>query len=157
MGKVASVQPYLEPVRKSIIVKKPREETFRMFTAEIASWWPTVPHSISQERTRDVILEPRVGGMIFEVSEDGEEFPWGEILAWDDPKRLVMTWYPGRTPDTAQEIEILFSAHPDGTRIDLEHRNWQSLGAQASTMREQYEGGWDLVLNTFISSCHRGE
>ena len=154
MSKVESIQHYLEPVRKTITVNRPCEDAFRIFTAEIAAWWPTVPFSVSQESAKDVILEPRVGGLLYEVSEDGSTFPWGEVLVWDSPHRLVLTWYPGREPDTAQEIEITFSTEANGTRVDLEHRNWQSLGAEAESIRGRYQNGWDEVFGQcYVSAC----
>ena len=37
------------------------ERAFEVFTAEVATWWPTKTHSIHYEDVTDVVLEPRVG------------------------------------------------------------------------------------------------
>ena len=57
-----------------------------------------------------------------------------------------MTWHPGREADTAQEVEVRFTEASGGTLVELEHRGWASLGAQAAEMREGYVGGWEHVL-----------
>ena len=74
-NKVEPIAPYLEPIRKSVTVACSVEKAFEIFTGRIASWWPVSQYSISQERTRNVVIEPRVGGRIYEERDDGETFP----------------------------------------------------------------------------------
>lgn len=154
---MANVEPLRSdpaPVRHSVIVEIPPDEAFQLFTAGIASWWPRRTHSVSQERATDVILEPRVGGSLFEVREDGATFPWGKVIAWSPPARLVLSWHPGREPEVAQEVEVRFTAADGGTRVDLEHRNWSRLGEKAAEVRDLYAGGWAGVLDThFAGAC----
>jgi uncharacterized protein YndB with AHSA1/START domain len=140
------IQPYLEPVRKSVTVARPAAEAFEIFSAGISSWWPLDTYSISQARAKSCAIEPRVGGEVYEVRDDGERFAWGRVLAWEPPRRFVMTWHPGHDPTTAQELEVRFVPEGGKTRVELEHRGWQKLGAQASEMREAYDGGWEAVL-----------
>lgn len=147
MANVEPIAPYLEPVRKSVTVRQTLDAAFRLFTNDIASWWPKDRYSVSQARTRDVVLEPLPGGRVYELRDDGATFDWGKVLVWDPPRRLVLSWHPGREPDVAQEVEVRFTAMHDGTRVDLEHRNWEQLGADAAKMREQYDGGWTYVLD----------
>ena len=154
MTSVESITPYLEPVRKSVTVKRTAEEAFQIFTARIASWWPTAKYSVGQERTRDVVIEPGTGGRVYETLDDGETFDWGKVLAWEPPARFVMTWHPGRDPDVAQEVEVRFTAVEEGTRVDLEHRNWQGLGSEAAVVRGRYAGGWEEVLGIrYVAAC----
>ena len=154
MTKIEPIGPYLEPVRESVRVTTAIEETFRLFTDAIACWWPVERYSVSQERTRNVVLEPRVGGALFEVNDDGQTFPWGEVLVWEPPQRLVLSWHPGREPDVAQKVEVRFTTDGGGTKIDLEHRDWARLGEDAGKVRESYSGGWAVVLGKhFIDAC----
>ena len=65
-----------------------------------------------------------------------------------------MTWHPGREPDTAQEVEVSFTAVPDGTRVDLEHRGWEKRGTAATESREGYRDGWRVVLeDLYAAAC----
>jgi uncharacterized protein YndB with AHSA1/START domain len=144
----------LPPVRKSVTVARTGDEAFDIFTRGIARWWPMRPHSVSQERATSCALEPRVGGRVYETRDDGATFEWGRVTAWDPPHRLVLAWYPGREPSTAQEVEITFTAVPGGTRVDLVHRGWEAAGAGARDLREGYDRGWELVfVLAFAKGC----
>ena len=151
---VEPIRPYLEPLRKSVTVPRTVEEAFEIFTARLGSWWPKETHSISQARTRDVVVEPKVGGALFEVRDDGKRCPWGKVLVWEPPHRFVWSWHPGREPETAQEVEVRFVDIGGTTRVELEHRNWAKLGESAAESRASYAGGWKSVFEErFVAAC----
>ena len=52
----------IEVVRKTVTVDCAVEHAFRVFTAEIGTWWPTERHSIYKSDLREVVFEPREGG-----------------------------------------------------------------------------------------------
>jgi uncharacterized protein YndB with AHSA1/START domain len=153
---VERIEPYLEPVRKAVRVARTPDEAFDLFTAQLARWWPLATHSLGQARARDCGIEPRVGGAVYEVGDDGQRAAWGEVRVWEPPRRFVMTWHPGRAPDAAQEVEVRFLADGDGTRVELEHRGWQALGSEAPRVREQYDGGWAVVLGRYAGVTGEG-
>jgi uncharacterized protein YndB with AHSA1/START domain len=132
------------------------ERAFEVFTDRMASWWPLDRYSISQERARECAIDPRAGAEVYETRDDGERFPWGRVLVWEPPRRLVMSWHPGREPETAQEVEIRFRRTPEGTLVELEHRDWAKLGQAAAESREGYDGGWAYVFaERFVEACGR--
>jgi uncharacterized protein YndB with AHSA1/START domain len=144
--KVAPIAPYLEPLRKTLTVERPVAAVFEVFTARINRWWPLRTHSVSESRAVDCGIEPRVGGEVYEVRDDGERYVWGTVLVWDPPHRLVLSWYPGREPGTAQEVELRFSPRGAHTLVELEHRGWATLGPAAADVRRGYDKGWDEVF-----------
>jgi len=143
---VEPIAPFLEPLRKEVVLPLPPERAFALFTAGVGLWWPLAAHSVGQARAASCAIEPRVGGAWVETLDDGTRHVWGTVVVWDPPRRLVTTWHPGRAAETAQEIEVRFVAAGDGTRVELEHRNWQRLGVTAAATRRGYETGWDGVL-----------
>lgn len=143
----------IAPVRKEITVNADVEKAFEAFTDRIGSWWPHDSHSIAGEHTSDVILEGTEGGRLYEVVDDGTTHEWGTVVAWDPPRRLVLSWYVGRSPDIFTEIEVQFSPVGEQTRVVLEHRHWERLGAGAKETRDQYNGGWDIVLGHYIATA----
>jgi uncharacterized protein YndB with AHSA1/START domain len=144
----------ISPVRKAITVKRPIEDCFEIFTVRMGRWWPLLTHSISEARAVDVVIEPRVGGGIFEVRDDGERFPWGKVLVWEPPDRLVVTWHPGLDPSKPTEVEVRFLPVEGGTRVELEHRGWARLGAKAREARDGYDHGWESVFGkNFAEAC----
>ncbi len=154
---MSSVIPFprpIEPVRKSVVVPLAPARAFRLFTEGLGRWWPLLGHSISAERAVSCGIEPRVGGLVYEVRDDGERFRWGEIRAWAPPARFVMSWHPGRDVSSAQEVEISFTAVPEGTRVDIEHRHWERLLERAEAARTSYDEGWNTVLGrSFVEAC----
>jgi uncharacterized protein YndB with AHSA1/START domain len=136
------------PVLKTVTVSRPVEEAFHVFTEDMGAWWPLGRYSVDPDRAEDVVLEPKVGGRLYERRPDGRA-DWGEVLAWDPPARLVFTWHPGRGSEEATEVEVRFTASAGGTLVELEHRGWEILGERAAAVRSSYEQGWPGVLDDY--------
>ena len=133
-------------LRKTVEVGTPPERAFRLFTEGMGTWWPKETHSVGEERAETVVFEPGVGGRIVERTLDGEEHVWGTVTVWEPPRRLVMTWHPGRGPETAQEVEVRFEPSGTGTRVELVHTGWERLGDRAAAVYDNYDGGWSYVV-----------
>jgi uncharacterized protein YndB with AHSA1/START domain len=88
------------------------EAAFRLFTQDIDRWWPLKSHSVGGEDAATCIVEGWAGGRFYEVQKDGSQSEWGRLLAWEPPHRLESTFYPGRTPEYATEVEVTFQ--PEG-------------------------------------------
>jgi uncharacterized protein YndB with AHSA1/START domain len=140
----------IEPVRKQLKVGLSVPLAFDLFTAGIGKWWPLLTHSVGEEQAETCFFEGRVGGRIVEVLKDGSQSEWGRVLVWEPFHRVGFTWYPGREPDTAQEVTVTFSEIPGGTVVELVHAGWESLGAVAKARRDGYVIGWDFVLAKYI-------
>lgn len=149
MNKQQSVRDKIEPVHKELVVSLPQETAFRLFTDGINRWWPLLTHSVGEERAVTCYFESRVGGRIYEVMEDGNQAEWGKVLVWEPFTRVVFSWYPGRTPESYQEVSVTFRATTHGTLLELVHSGWETLGDQAQLIREGYVTGWDYVLGQY--------
>ena len=144
----------LPPVLRSVVVGRPPEDAFRIFTERIGDWWPLGSHSVYEDESAGVALAPGPGGRIVERSRSGEECAWGEILLWEPPHRLAYTWHPGYEPgEPATEVELRFTAVAGGTRVELEHRGWEALGGRAVRTREDYAEGWPRVLDRYAAAA----
>lgn len=145
----------ITPIVKTRVVLMQPAAAFHLFTEGMATWWPTITHSIEAERVVDVRVEGRRGGRIVEVAADGTEWVWAEVLAWDPPRRVELSWHPSRTPTAASTIEVLFTPEGSATRITLEHRDWDRFGDDGAALRDRYEDGWEPVLTAFVSAADR--
>ena len=143
----------IAPVRKTLSVACSPERAFEVFAREVSSWWPTLTHSIHKDKVADVVLEPREGGEMYEVTESGERAHWARVTAWEPPKRLVLAWRVNPDTPAPTEVEVTFAPEGEGTRVVLEHRNWEQAGENAAGMREGYESGWDIVLAPFVEKA----
>ena len=141
------MQIVLAPVERSVHVPRPPAEAFRLFTDGIATWWPTLTHSFGAGDVASVVFEGRAGGRVYEVGADGTETAWGDVVEWDPPRRFVLSWQVTRGRGAATEVEVNFVAADGGTRVELEHRGWERLGADAAAeTRPSYDEGWQQVL-----------
>ncbi len=136
------------PVLRAAQVRCEADEAFAAFTERIGAWWPLPTHSVFGDRAGGVGFDR---GRLVERSVDGEESVWGEVLAWEPPHRLVVTWHPGRGAGEASEVEVRFLPDADGTRVEVEHRGWERFGESAMLRRRGYvgPGAWGHVLDHF--------
>jgi len=136
------------PVVRVVHVRRRPEDAFRIFTADIGSWWPMETHSVFGAAGR-VAVE---GMEIVERSGLGERTVWAEIEEWSPPRLLVLSWHPGTDPAKPTRVEVAFSPDGDGTRVELTHTGWESLGERAEEARRSYEQGWVAVLESFVAT-----
>jgi uncharacterized protein YndB with AHSA1/START domain len=145
------------PVRKTIRVNADVARAFEVFTASFTRWWPR-SHHIAKVAMKDAVIEPRVGGRWYEIGEDGSECEWGRVLAWEPPSRVLLAWQITRQfeydPGCMSEVEVRFISESAGiTRVELEHRNLEGLGAGADEMREKVDSpnGWTGILQLYAA------
>jgi uncharacterized protein YndB with AHSA1/START domain len=136
-------------VVRAVEVKVGPQRAFEVFTRGMGDWWPLLMFSIAEDKAVGVRFEEMEGGKVMEVTEDGREYEWAEILAWDPPHRLVLAWHPTLEPIVSTEVEVRFTAVDAGTRVELEHRGWERLGERADEARANYDEGWAPVLGLY--------
>ncbi|MFP5320142.1 MAG: hypothetical protein ACLGI2_17840 [Acidimicrobiia bacterium] len=71
-------------MRQSTTVRCDVDRTFEAFVRLIGSWWPVDPLSVGGARVRDVTVEPRAGGRVYERWDDGNTVDWGEAQLGQD-------------------------------------------------------------------------
>jgi len=147
----------IAPVRKSLRVKAAPERAFEVFTSGLGRWWPR-EHHVGKATPQAVVMETRLGGRWYERAEDGTETTVGKIIAWEPPRRFVMSWDINSQwkPDTtvSSEVEVRFIPDGDATRVELEHRKFERLGAEGGEkMRKDVDGGWPGLLELFKSAA----
>ncbi len=82
------------------------------------------------------------------------------MLAWEPPARLLLEWHLDAEfrpdPAAATEVELLFIAESAGvTRVELEHRGLERLGAQGEVLRGKVDSpnGWTGLLERYRESA----
>jgi len=151
-------------LRKSVVVDATPAQAFAVFTSGIDRWWPKT-HGIGQGPVRESVIEPFVGGRWYARHEDDSIAVVGHVLVWQPGERLVVSWEisaewkPDPRPTFTSEVEVRFSAAPDGgTRVELEHRNFERMGEAGGTkMRHDVGGGWPTILDLFAKAASRTE
>jgi len=143
----------IEPLRITFAVACSPARTFELWTAQTSSWWPAT-HTVSARPDVQVIIEPSVGGRIYERTPDGDEHDWGQVTSWEPPNRIAYLWHLRQDRADATEVEITFVADEnDGTAVSIEHRGWDRLGARGLEGRQRNQQGWDSLLPHFQAAA----
>ena len=147
-------------VTMSIVVDAPIDAAFKVFTEEFDRVKPR-EHNLLGVEIAETVLEPHVGGALYDRGVDGSECRWGRVLAYEPPERIVFSWditpqwqlEPDR--DRTSEVEVRFVAESPGrTRVQLEHRNLDRHGPGWESLQDgiDSEGGWPLYLKRFAEA-----
>jgi hypothetical protein len=145
-----------DPLLFHLDVACPAAHAFRVWTDRINLWWPA-DHTVSGRSDTEVVLEPRLGGRIFERTVDGLEHEWGEVTLWEPPYRLGYLWHLRSERSRATQVEIRFLAVTEAaTRVEIEHTGWERLGADAAQWRDRNRMGWTTLLPRFPAAARLG-
>jgi uncharacterized protein YndB with AHSA1/START domain len=132
-------------------VDAPVEHAFHVFTDRIGDWWDPGHHLLDGELV-SMTFEPRVGGHVVDRYADGRECRWARVLAYDPPRRLVISWdvtprwQVETDPAKTSEVEVTFTATgPERTHVVLTHHHLDRHGEGWQSMRDAVAGGWSLA------------
>lgn len=133
------------PLELELTVDCSPEHAFATWTERIDQWWPK-GHSVSHDPELKVVIEPRLGGRIYERTPAGEEHDWGEVTRWEPPTAFSYLWHLAQDRSDATDVEIGFEPDGDGTRVTIRHSGWERLGARGEDLRARNRSGWSGVL-----------
>jgi uncharacterized protein YndB with AHSA1/START domain len=147
-------------VKRTLHLEVPIEKAFQVFTQRMGHWWPA-SHHVGGTPFKDILIDPKQGGRWYEINADGAECIWGTVVAYEPPKKVVLSWH--LQPDwsfngdiaKASEVALEFVAEgPEKTRVEFEHRHLERHGAGWEKMREQVgaEGGWPMILAEYVKA-----
>ncbi|WP_229398897.1 SRPBCC family protein [Micromonospora okii] len=151
-------------VRSGLLVPGSAERAFAVFTEALTQWWVPEYTWSGPAALAALGIEPRVGGMLYEIGPHGFRADWGRVLTWEPPRHLVFVWQigpdrlPVPDPARASEVEVLFSPEgPEATRVEVEHRHFDRHGEAAEGFRQALTVGWHELLSRYLASvrAHR--
>ena len=139
---------------------------FDLFTTELNLWWR--PGLAFRGYTAgELILEPRLGGRLFERRAPDAQAPVlerGRVLVWDPPMRLAFTWRASNfAPHESTRVEVLFEPQGDGTCVTLRHSGWAALrpdhparhGTTGVATTYMIGRWWGELLSGLLEHLHR--
>ena len=114
----------------------------------VFAFW-TDPARIVRWMGRTAVFEPRVGGA-FRLDYNGSDIARGEILEFDPPRRLVISWgweAPGdATPPGSSTVEV--DIEPDGSGGSVLRLLHRGLAPEAV---DGHAVGWDQFLQGLVN------
>jgi DNA-binding transcriptional ArsR family regulator/uncharacterized protein YndB with AHSA1/START domain len=150
-AKQMNAQRPVVDVALDVEIAAPRRVVFAALTEDPGGWWG---HPYLRSETTDLILEPKLGGLVLETWDGG-----GAVLAtvtgWTEDRYLQLTgpFHLGLALGTAT---FQLSDRGDGTNIEFSFR---AIGAIESQLVERFAEGWaELVsrrLKTLVETGRR--
>ncbi|MGH8250620.1 MAG: SRPBCC domain-containing protein [Steroidobacteraceae bacterium] len=135
-----------EPIVLSVDLPTTPAGAYAAFTGRFAEWWPIATHSLSRRQATRCRFDATVGGTVGELAPDGTKHVWGQVEAIEPGRRIRFSWHPGREPESAQWIDVVFAPAAGGSRVTLTHGGWEALGEVGPLLRQEYVAGWRRVF-----------
>jgi uncharacterized protein YndB with AHSA1/START domain len=148
-------------VRSSLRVPASAEDAFQVFTGRLSDWWVKEYTWSGPDALADIGIEPRQGGMFYEIGPYGFRSDWGRVTAWQPARRLHFLWQigPDRAPipdpAKASEVEVRFSPENGSTRVVVEHRGFDRHGNDGEGYRHALTAGWHELLSRYADVVQR--
>lgn len=144
----------IAPIVRTVTVAVPPSQAFDLFTGRMGDWWHA-EHHIGEKPFVSIDIEPRVGGRWFERDADGGECPWGKVIDWDPPRRVLLAWQLkadfSYDPEFVTELEIAFAPDGEGTRVTLTHGDLHKFGEAATALSAAMGEGWAMLLAGYVA------
>ncbi|MEP0323575.1 SRPBCC family protein [Bauldia litoralis] len=141
-------------------VNAPVDRAFAVFVDEFASWWPR-DYTWGKDSLKTIGIEPKMNGVCYEESADGDRKVWGSVLAFDRPNHIVLAWQisADRTPEAseamASRVDVRFNPGEDGkTNVLLVHRDFFRHGEGWEKYREDMAAkkGWPYLIDLYAKA-----
>lgn len=150
-----------EPIQRTLTVPLSGADAFDLFAMELAQWWPR-EYTWGRDAMESIGIEPRVGGLCYELGPGGFRCDWGHVLVWDPPRRLELAWQisprrePEPNPSRASTVEVRFDEQDPGhTMVTLTHGDFDRHGADAAAYRDAMASpqGWPHIMEQYAGAA----
>jgi uncharacterized protein YndB with AHSA1/START domain len=124
-----------DPIIRSVEIDAPPEAVFPLLVEAdaLVHWWPDLAE-----------LEPRIGGRVRMEFRGGESVVTGEVIRFEPPRALGLTWVREERPETTTRIELTVTPlDGERSRVDVVHSGWE----QAPDLRAMHDQGWAHFLD----------
>ena len=132
-----------------ITIEASRERVWSVVTEQIGEWWPK--SFLTSESTLRFVLEPVVGGRLYEDWGDGQGLLWGNVVALRRPELLQVTGqllmdHSCASDHGPAEIVTIYRLEGDEATTVLKLTDIV-YGRVGDDVAKSLEGGWRHILH----------
>ena len=128
------------------VIKAPREAVFDALIHDITVWWSA---PFLKGPAKRMILEPRIGGLLYEDWGGGDGLHLCTVTNLDTPNALTLSGAMGMGDLVAGHIKFQLENHPEGTLVQLSH---VAVGELPEGIEHNYREGWEALIGTNLRS-----
>ena len=128
-------------------IKASPSKVWGLLTSDIHTWWPE--HFHSGPNTKRFVVEPKVGGRVYEdLGSDGGVL-WGIVLQFDPEKRLQIkgALFPDYGGPGEYHLSIKLDESPEGCKLVIDDA---LLGVISDDLAESLETGWKELFGKHL-------
>ena len=129
-------------VRIDLTLHAPQQRVWDALVNEAGTWWPAAFYT--SERTKRFVLEPRLGGRMYEDFGKGEGLTWFTVNGIESPNYLSLVGYMG-PPFGGPAVSILrigvTAAGANETKLEI----IDALSGQVDGC--ETESGWRAIFD----------
>jgi uncharacterized protein YndB with AHSA1/START domain len=121
------------------------ERVWKVITEETSRWWDK--DFVSLPGSTCVMLEPRLGGRLYEETEDGRGLVWATVIAISEGKSIDFVGYmtPEWSGPTMTMIKLLVEPTEEGAVLKLTEG---LLGNVTDEVTQSMHEGWTFLFET---------
>lgn len=114
-------------------------KVWELLTHNISVWWPS--HFNSDPGTERFVLEPTVGGRMYEDTGNGSGVLWGNVVVVSPEKRLVIrgSMFPDYGGPGEFFLSIEIEPRADGCKLTIDDAQFGVISTEGL---ESTEAGW---------------
>ena len=114
------------------------------FIRRINQWWHP---AYAPAGLREVRIDPLVGAAATMSLEDGTTYPWGTVIAADQPSHYAQTFTLAQDPEHPSTLEVTFEPHLRGCRFHFAHGGWTAANVAGRARFSE----WSILLDRFAA------
>ena len=115
---------------------------WQALVSESAAWWPKDFHT--SERAQGFVIEPVLGGRVFEDFGDGDGLVWYSVIGVERGRELLLAGHllPPFGGPAVTALRVTLSEKGEGTLLRVQDYRFGTLGGGSPV------DGWRLVFDT---------
>jgi len=123
------------------------ERVWKTLTLQIGTWWPS--HFNSSEETKQFVLEPRVGGRMFEDLGGDDGVLWGTVVSFQTNKQLQIQgpMFPDYGGPGAYILKLELQPNEAGCRLLVSDSMY---GHVSEETLESTQAGWKVLFGEHL-------
>lgn len=144
-----------EPFEEILVETKidaPRSAVWDALVRGLPKWWKA-PYLVS-ETAKGMVLEPRIGGLLWEDWGGGEGVFFGQVTTLKKEERLEVTGCIALAGAVVCVVNISLADDVDGgTVLSLSHR---ATGEVTKADSDDFAGGWGELIGVRLKAFAEG-
>jgi len=132
----------------AVTIRAQPRKVWKALITETGRWWPK--EFFANPGSQGMVIEPRVGGRMFEDGGDGAGVLWGIINVFDPPRGLDIVGFlaPAFGGPATTMIQISLQEVEAGTELRLSDQTW---GPISPGLKKSLLEGWRILMEDSLA------